>query len=58
MPTQKQIKEFAEDIVDAWDMDQLLEFATENMEDRLQCMAEGEFIEEWETFYDEPFEEK
>jgi len=58
MPSQKQINEFATDIVDSWDLETTIAFAIEVKEDQLQCMAEGEFIEEWETFYDEKFKEE
>lgn len=58
MPTQKQINEFATDIVDGWDLDTTIAFAIEVKEDQLQCMAEGEFIEEWEIFYDKKFVEE
>ena len=58
MPTQNQIRKFAEDIIDAWDQDQLLEFAIEDMEDQLICMKNDEFIEEWETFYNKTFKEE
>jgi len=58
MPTQKQINKLARDIVNAWDLDNVVEYAIDQHEKWLCDMPDGEFAEEWETFYDEPFVEE
>ena len=54
---EKITSDLAGDIVDSWDLETVIEFAQQEMYDRLIDHTEKEFIEEWEDFYDEKFSE-
>ena len=52
MPTDKQINEFATDIVDSWDLNDVIGYAIEQMEENLAKLSEEEFRVEWKDYYD------
>ena len=54
---EKITSELASDIVDNWDLGTTIEFAQQEMYDRLIDHTEKEFIEEWKDFYGEKFNE-
>lgn len=44
-------KDLAEDIVDSWDMDALVEYAIYQMTKRLSSLSKKEFEKEWDDCY-------
>lgn len=51
--TEQNIEEFAQDIVDGWDLDTLTEYAIDSHKKWLRNMTEEEFKEKWDEFYGE-----
>lgn len=47
----EKIEKLARDIVDAWDLDSLVEYAIDQMVDSLSCLDKEEFDEEWANHY-------
>jgi len=43
----------AQDIVDSWDMDDLVQYAVDNIEENLGNCDAAEYDSEWRGFYDE-----
>ena len=48
--TDDNCRQLASDIVEAWDLDSLIEFAVSTLEERFQSDVEV-FNEEWDSFY-------
>ena len=51
MKTEKNIREFAEDIIDGWDLETLIDYAVSSHEEWLTKMDPEEFEKRWNEFY-------
>lgn len=47
----KKVEELAKDIIDAWDLDSLVEYARDVMTESLSTLSKKEFDEEWDNYY-------
>ena len=47
----KKMEKFASDVIDGWDLDSLIEYARDQMEESLSTLTKKQFDEEWEDYY-------
>ena len=51
--TQAQVDELIEKIIDSWDMDDLVSYASDRLESYLTSYTDEEFMAEWNVYFDE-----